>query len=129
MRAPQAAARLLLAGVFIHGGLDVFRSPEKRADVAERVLDRLERLAPVDVPDKTLVQANAAGQVAAAGLLALGIRPRLDASALAVSLVPTTLGGHRFWEQADQAARAQQTIHFMKNLAILGGLLFAAERA
>jgi uncharacterized membrane protein YphA (DoxX/SURF4 family) len=43
-----------------------------------------------------------------------------------VSLVPTTLAGHPFWHEADQAARAQQRIHFLKNVAMLGGLILAA---
>jgi uncharacterized membrane protein YphA (DoxX/SURF4 family) len=45
---------------------------------------------------------------------------------LATSLVPTTFGGHRFWEISDPAQRAQQQVHFLKNAAILGGLLIAA---
>jgi len=63
----------------------------------------------------------------AATLLAVGVRPRLAAGALAFSVVPTTLGGHRFWEKDDPAERSQQTINFLRNLSILGGLLVAAE--
>jgi uncharacterized membrane protein YphA (DoxX/SURF4 family) len=70
-----------------------------------------------------LVQVNGAVQVGAGVLLALGVLPRLSALALAASLVPTTAAGHRFWEEAEPAARAQQTIHFLKNAAMLGGLL------
>ena len=51
---------------------------------------------------------------------------RLAALALIGSIVPTTLGGHRFWEETDQAARAQQRMHFLKNLGLLGGLILAA---
>jgi hypothetical protein len=40
--------------------------------------------------------------------------------------VPTTLAGHRFWEVQDKQERAQQRIHFLKNVAILGGLLITA---
>jgi putative oxidoreductase len=42
------------------------------------------------------------------------------------SLVPTTLAGHRFWEVTDKQARAAQRIHFLKNVAMLGGLILAA---
>ena len=45
---------------------------------------------------------------------------------LAGSLAPTTLAGHRFWERQDPQERASDKIHFMKNLAILGGLLSTA---
>jgi putative oxidoreductase len=64
--------------------------------------------------------------VAAGGMLAAGILPRLAALTLAGSLVPTTFGGHRFWEIEDPMQRAQQRTHFLKNTAILGGLLIAA---
>jgi hypothetical protein len=40
--------------------------------------------------------------------------------------VPTTLAGHRFWEEEDETRRAQQRIHFFKNLSMLGGLMLAA---
>ncbi|HEV2368363.1 MAG TPA: DUF488 domain-containing protein [Acidimicrobiales bacterium] len=61
-------------------------------------------------------------------------RPRADSpntalrhpSALAGSLVPTTLAGHRFWEETDKQERAAQQIHFLKNLSMLGGLMLAA---
>jgi putative oxidoreductase len=74
----------------------------------------------------TVVRANAAVQVGAAALLSIGILPRLCAMTLAASLLPTTLGGHRFWELDDPAARTQQRIHFFKNCAIIGALLLAA---
>lgn len=45
---------------------------------------------------------------------------------LAGTLVPTTLAGHRYWEIEDKQERAQQRIHFLKNLTMLGGLLIAA---
>ena len=59
-------------------------------------------------------------------LLAFNRLPRLSALALAASLVPTTLAGHRFWEHEDEGQRAQQQINFFKNLSMLGGLLLAA---
>jgi hypothetical protein len=59
-------------------------------------------------------------------LLAIGKFRRLAALALIGSLIPTTLAGHRFWEEADEAKRAQQQIHFLKNLGLLGGLILAA---
>ena len=58
--------------------------------------------------------------------LALGVFARPASLALAASLVPTTLAGHAFWQETDPAAKAQQRIQFLKNLAMLGGLLLAA---
>ncbi len=50
----------------------------------------------------------------------------MSALAIAVTLVPTTAAGHRFWEVTDEQERAQQRIHFLKNLGMFGGLLIAA---
>jgi putative oxidoreductase len=73
-----------------------------------------------------LVRANGAVQVAAGTLLALGKSPRLAALVLAGSLVPTTYAGHAFWNEVDDEDRARQQIQFLKNLAVLGGLLTVA---
>jgi uncharacterized membrane protein YphA (DoxX/SURF4 family) len=73
-----------------------------------------------------LVRLNAAVQLGAGLLLATGRFPRLAALALAGSLVPTTLAGHRFWEESDPQAKTNEIHHFIKNLSILGGLLVAA---
>jgi len=55
----------------------------------------------------------------------VGCWARLGASALIVFLVPTTLIFHDFWTY-DGPERLQQMIQFMKNLAIIGGLLMVA---
>ena len=55
-------------------------------------------------------------------LLILGWKARWAALALALFTIPATFLFHAFWNvPADQALNAQ--IHFMKNLAIVGGLL------
>jgi uncharacterized membrane protein YphA (DoxX/SURF4 family) len=119
-------ARPLLAGVFVAGGIDVLRRPESRAELAAPVIEQMQAAVPV-LPEHphAVVRTNAAVQVGAGAMLALGIAPRLAALTLAGSLVPTTLGGHRFWEIEDPRQRAQQRTHFLKNAAILGGLLLA----
>jgi len=72
------------------------------------------------------VRGNAAVQVLAGALLALGLAPRMSALALAGSLIPTTLAGHAYWTIEDPAVRKLQRIQFHKNMAMIGGLLFAA---
>ena len=68
---------------------------------------------------------NAGAQLLAAAALATGRAPRLSATVLAASLVPTTLAGHAFWDETDPQAKATQRLQFMKNTSILGGLLLA----
>jgi putative oxidoreductase len=62
------------------------------------------------------------------GLLA-GLGTRGAAGLLFVFLIPTTLIFHDFWNY-DGPRRMEQTINFLKNLAVLGGLLkFVADGA
>jgi putative oxidoreductase len=71
------------------------------------------------------VKINAGVHVGAGTLLALGKFPRFSALALAISLVPTTFAGHRFWEHDDPQEKFGQTSNFLKNTSMLGGLLLA----
>ena len=89
----------------------------------------LEKIAsPLGLPDEptTLVRANAAVMVAAGTTFGLGWFPRLSATALVASLMPTTLVGHAFWREKDPATRKAQLTQFLKNAAVVGGLLLAA---
>jgi putative oxidoreductase len=60
-------------------------------------------------------------------LLALGIKTRAAALLMVVFTIIATLIAHRFWEFQDAARVAQQS-NFLKNLAIIGGLLILAAR-
>jgi putative oxidoreductase len=127
MRIISLAARPLLAGMFVYGGLDAFRNPAGKVPRAEKVAPDIAALVGIDADTEQLVQFNGAIQIGGGITLALGILPRLSALLLAGSLVPTTLAGHRFWEAEDDAAKAQQTIQFLKNAGLLGGLLLVIE--
>ncbi len=118
-------ARPLLSAVFVSSGIDVWRRPGPRAKLAEPVTNKV--AGPLSLPPdpEQLVKINACLQVVGGLLLATGRFRRLAATALAASLVPTTLAGHRFWEFDEPAQRSQQRIHFLKNLGLLGGLILA----
>ena len=124
----RVAGRPLLASMFVAGGWNSLRAPAQVAAAAEPVVrpvpERVKAL-----PDRTeqVVRLHGGVQIAAGVMLGLGRLPRLSALALAAGLVPTTLAGHRFWDEKDSSARAQQQIHFLKNLSMLGGLLIAAD--
>jgi uncharacterized membrane protein YphA (DoxX/SURF4 family) len=100
--------------------------------VTDRLVPLVKRVAPKKVGDripdstKSLVRLNGAAEVLGGVALASGNGRRLGALVLAASLVPTTLAGHAFWQETDPAARANNKIHFLKNLGLLGGLLLAA---
>jgi uncharacterized membrane protein YphA (DoxX/SURF4 family) len=127
----RTAARSMLAAIFVIQGWAAFRGPAKLADKARPLTDRLEPTLKAVHPSmptdaETLVRVNGAAQVAGGVLLATGHATTSAALVLAGSLVPTTLAGHAFWEVEDPAQRNQQRINFLKNVGLLGGLLFAA---
>lgn len=124
-------ARPMLASMFITGGLDSVRNAQQKAPAAQPVTDRLVPLLQKVVPQLpsdpvALVRINGVAQVVAGVALATGRAPRISALVLAASLVPTTAAGHRFWEKQDPAERAQQRVHFFKNISMLGGLIIAS---
>jgi uncharacterized membrane protein YphA (DoxX/SURF4 family) len=126
IRLTRRIARPLLAGIFIQGGIDAFRNPGPRAKRVEPVLSKVGDTVPLPDDTVSVVRLNAAVQVVAGVMLSLGKLPRLSATVLAGSLVPTTAAGHRFWEEESPQAKAMQRTHFLKNLGILGGLIIAA---
>jgi putative oxidoreductase len=56
-------------------------------------------------------------------MMVLGLRVRWAAFSLFLFLIPTTLIFHNFWAApADQMQN--QMIHFLKNIAMMGGMLY-----
>lgn len=60
-------------------------------------------------------------------MLITGYKARIAASAIGLFLIPTTLIFHAFWN-ADAAGFQTELTQFLKNLAILGGMLLVIER-
>lgn len=120
----------LIASIFITGGLDSATNPEGKVKKAEKVTGPIAQRVSV-LPDdtETLVRMNGLTQVVAGTMLSLGILRRMSAAVLIGTLVPTTLAGHRFWEELDEDARNMQVTHFAKNLGLLGGLLLVATQS
>jgi putative oxidoreductase len=109
--------RAALGATFVSLGWDPFLEPGGRTVKA----------AALGIPRPELaVRLNGAGMVVAGVALTAGVAPRLSAAVLAALLVPTTVAGHAYWNESDPKVRAQQRIHFAKNLAMLGGLLEVA---
>lgn len=115
-----------MASIFVVGGIDAFRDPASKVPAAEKVVGELPAEAVGMATTEQVVRLDAAAKIAGGLALATGRVPRLSALVLVASLVPTTAAGHRFWEESDPAARKAQRLHFVKNCAILGGLLLAA---
>lgn len=130
MKPVRTAARAMLAGIFVSSGAKALANPDPLVPRAQPVVDRvapvltrIDKRVPSDA--RTLVQVNGAVHFVGGLLLMTGLR-RPAAVALAASLVPTTLAGHRFWEHRDQADRTLHQTQLMKNLGLMGGLLLVA---
>jgi uncharacterized membrane protein YphA (DoxX/SURF4 family) len=124
-------ARPMLSAVFISRGIDALRSPKPAADAARPTLEGLSKLPdPVgtNVPSnaETVARANAAVQIGGGLLLASGKLPRLASAALALSVVPGSLGGHTFWSESDPHRKADERRAFFTDVSLIGGLIIAA---
>ncbi|HTH85072.1 DoxX family protein [Mycobacterium sp.] len=124
-------ARPMLSAVFISRGVDALRSPKPAADAARPTLEGLSKLPdPVgtNVPSnaETVARVTAAVQIGGGLLLASGRLPRLASAALALSVVPGSLGGHMFWSQSDPQRKADERRAFLTDVSLIGGLIIAA---
>jgi len=123
MQPLRRLGQMCIGTTFVQLGTANLRDPGGRTDLAAPVLAGLRKVVPLPADDATLVRLNGALHVGAGSLLMSGRVPRLAAAALAASLVPTTMAGHRYWEEKDPERRTAQKVNFLKNIGLLGGLL------
>ena len=111
---PLLVARLLLALMFVGAGIDKLTGLEGTAGY----------IASVGLPAPQVLALGAGVlEVAAGVLLIVGWQARWAALALAAFTLVATFIFHRYWSlPADQ--QMMQQLMFMKNLSIIGGLLF-----
>jgi uncharacterized membrane protein YphA (DoxX/SURF4 family) len=124
-------ARPMLSAAFISRGIDALRSPKPAADAARPTLEGLSKLPdPVgtNVPSnaETVARINAAVQIGGGLLLAAGKLPRVASAALALTVVPGSLGGHSFWSESDPQRKADERRAFLTDVSLIGGLIIAA---
>ena len=124
-------ARPMLSAIFISRGIDALRSPKPAADAARPTIEGLSKLPdPVgtNVPSnaEAVARVNAAVQIGGGLLLASGKLPRLASAALALTVVPGSLGGHTFWSESDPHRKAEERRAFLTDVSLIGGLIIAA---
>ncbi|GGF39325.1 DoxX family protein [Subtercola lobariae] len=123
----RTKARLLTGSTYAILGFQAAKTPGGRVGAAGPTIAVMRKAVPVlPADDELIVRVNGAIQSAAGVTLALGLFPRISALVITGSMIPTTIAGHGFWTIEDPAARAMQRVQFQKNLAMIGGLLFAA---
>ena len=111
---PLVIARFLLALMFVLSGISKFSGLEGTAGY----------IGSVGLPMPQVLAVGAAAlEVIAGVLLIVGWQARWAALALAVFTLIASLFFHNFWAMPADKAFMQQLM-FMKNLAVIGGLLF-----
>jgi putative oxidoreductase len=107
--------RLLIAVIFIRGGLMNAWHPHPHQIAAA---------AGLRLPFPSLmVRLNAANMFVGGVLLGFGIAPQLGALLLIASMIPTTVSAHQFWKETEPGPLRMKLLEFLKNVAIVGGLL------
>jgi putative oxidoreductase len=129
----RLAARPMLSSMFLYGGINEVRNADVIASRAKPVASKITGMInrsgapiPMEIDEKLLVRADGVIKTLAGLALATGRQPRISALILAATLMPTTVAGHRFWDESDPNARTNQQVHFLKNISLLGGLLLAS---
>jgi putative oxidoreductase len=107
--------RVLIASLFITAGLLFLRSP----DFAFACTFMSAKGVPYP---RVLLIATIVFQLGFGGMILVGWRMRWAAAALLVWIVPATLIFHSFWGLPPSQA-PNEMFHFLKNVAVAGGLL------
>ncbi len=116
----KSLGRVCLSGIFIIAGAEAFSAPGPRTG----------KVAGAGIPEPEMaVKINSATMVLGGILLALGIMPKAAAGALIGTMIPTTLVGHAFWKEEKPQAQSMQRVQFLKNLGLVGGLLWIIAEA
>jgi len=107
-------ARCFIGGIFVYSGFGKLTGLEGFAA----------SLAKNGVPMPEIMAVIGAAVEFFGGLaIVLGIKSRYAALLMALFTISATLISHRFWEFQDAAMFKMQSVHFMKNVAILGAFL------
>jgi uncharacterized membrane protein YphA (DoxX/SURF4 family) len=124
-------ARPMLAATFISRGVEALRSPKPAADAARPTLERLSKLpdpvgANVPTNAETVAKVTAGVQIGAGMLLAAGRLPRISSAALALSVVPGSLGSHAFWNESEPGRKSTERRALLTDVGLIGGLIIAS---
>ncbi|HEY3409125.1 MAG TPA: DoxX family protein [Propionicimonas sp.] len=128
-------ARSMLASYFVINGVKALRHPEDfvadAQPLADKVLPLVASAVPAEargyLPEDTagFVKCNGALQIVGGLSLATGLGRRLGAGVLALTMVPHVLVANPL--KAKGAERTVVSSQLNKNLALLGGVLLAAQ--
>jgi putative oxidoreductase len=106
-------ARILMSAIFLTSGIAKWVDPAGAQGYMNMV-----GIPHADV----LVYVAGSAEILGGVALLLGFLTRIGAIGLFLFLIPTTLYFHAFWNMSGPDAKMQM-VNFMKNIAIMGGLL------
>lgn len=109
------AGRILISAIFIFAGIGKIAAFSGTVGYA----------ASVHLPMPSVAIAVALVVELLGGLAILGFQTRIAAWIVFLYLIPASFFFHNFWAM-EGAARMNNQIHFLKNVAIMGGLLILA---
>src|SRR5580765_5921346 len=114
MRSLFVLGRVIFGGFFLYNGVNHFLN--------EKAMSQHAASKGVAAPDAAV---TASGALLTAGGVSVltGIKPKQGLAAIVAFLIPVTLQMHRFWEENDPGQRMNETIHFAKNVALIGAAL------
>jgi uncharacterized membrane protein YphA (DoxX/SURF4 family) len=109
--------RAVFGGYFLYNGLNHFRKVGMMEGYAGSK----------GVPAPKAAVIGSGALVALGGLsLLLGVRPKFGAGMIGAFLLGVTPAMHNFWAQTDPQSKMNEHVHFLKNVALLGGASLAA---
>jgi len=115
----MTASRFLVAMIFLLNATGIVDQSVAARELAEHG-------APPDLVPFLMLVGRSVELIGGLALV-LGIFPRIAAIALIGFLVPATLTAHAFWAADGAQAFTAQLVNFLKNIAMIGGLLFIAS--
>lgn len=114
MRAPFLLGRLIFGGYFIMSGINHFKNKGQMTQYT----------AAKNAPQPELaVTVTGAALIAGGASILLGVKPKVGAAGLVGFLVGVSPIMHDFWSHEDPQQRMNETINFMKNMALAGGAM------
>jgi putative oxidoreductase len=114
---PLLAGRALLGGFFLYNGINHFRNSEMLTAYAQSK----------GVPAAGVAVAVTGAMLVAGGSsLLTGIRPKIGAALASAFLAGVSPVMHAFWREEDPQQQMAEMVNFTKNVALIGGALFAA---
>jgi putative oxidoreductase len=136
MYAVFAVGRIALVAIFIFSGANKFLDISGTADAIQSKLTIPSELSDITSQIEAATSMSiwqllaivvAAVEVVAALLIAFNVLTRTAAVVLLLFVAVTTFYFHDFWNMTSAAETANQRMHALKNLAIMGALLMLAS--